>query len=116
MGAIEPPRFGSKEEGNLGAALDRLRLDYYSQYSVMGGRRYRGGYVLDFYLPYTVPQSIAINVQGGYWHKTGAEEAFENATIENWCQDNDVRYVKIPAELLQDASAALKALQKENIQ
>lgn len=80
--ADSPPFFvrgepaGSKDEYWMGLALEKVeketgwRWEY--QYSVYGGRRRRGGQVIDFLL-YTPGRWTIIDVKGKYWH-TGARD------------------------------------------
>jgi len=56
----------SQEEYFVGLALDRLKLDYYFQWDVLGGRQFRG-FVLDF-LVITRPHYTPLWVDGRYWH------------------------------------------------
>lgn len=60
---------GSLPEWKIFYALVQLGykpdVDFTYQSAWMGGRMAKGGVVLDFYLP---DYSLAINVQGIYWH------------------------------------------------
>jgi hypothetical protein len=51
-------------------ALERFNLGYMFQVDYFGGRRLRGGLVLDF-LVFTVPFPTPVYINGEYWH--GAE-------------------------------------------
>lgn len=57
----------SKEEYYVAIALDRLGLDYIYQFDIAGGRAFRGGQVIDFFV-FTKPLPTPVFVQGSYWH------------------------------------------------
>lgn len=61
------PDFGSVNEENVYIALTQLKLDFSYQYPLDGGRRVRGGQVIDFVI-WQPPRPIALYVQGSYWH------------------------------------------------
>lgn len=52
----------------VSVGLDMLELDYVFQASYFGGRRVRGGVVVDF-IVYTRPLPTPVWVNGEYWHK-----------------------------------------------
>lgn len=68
LGLIQGRIPGSKEEWWVSRALDRLRRRYRYQVPVMGGRRLRGGQVLDFLIE-DPPLDLPLQVMGEYWHK-----------------------------------------------
>ena len=72
---------GSSIEYNVGIALKRLKIGYFYQYPVLGGRGHRGGTVIDF-LVMTVPLPTPLYVQGGYWHG-GGEKTEEDSWLMN---------------------------------
>lgn len=63
----------SKEEYWVALALYRLNLDFEFQYQLFGGRKYKGGQVVDFWV-FTVPLPTPIFVQGWYFHYATAEK------------------------------------------
>lgn len=67
----------SKEEYWVALALYRLHLDFVFQYQLFGGRKYKGGQVIDFWV-YTVPLPTPIFVQGWYFHYATAEKAAQS--------------------------------------
>lgn len=64
----------SKEEFWVALALYKLKIDFVFQYQLFGGRKYRGGQVIDFWV-YTMPLPTPIFVQGWYFHYATAEKA-----------------------------------------
>lgn len=64
----------SKEEYWVALALYRLHLDFEFQYQLFGGRKYKGGQVIDFWV-FTNPLPTPIFVQGWYFHYATAEKA-----------------------------------------
>ena len=62
----------SKEEYWVALALWKLHIDFVFQYQLFGGRKYKGGQVVDFWV-YTVPLPTPILVQGYYFHYGTAE-------------------------------------------
>lgn len=67
----------SKEEYWVALALYRLHLEFEFQYQLFGGRRYKGGQVVDFWV-FTVPLPTPIFVQGYYFHYATAEKAAQS--------------------------------------
>lgn len=67
----------SKEEYWVALALWRLHLDFQFQYQLFGGRKYKGGQVIDFWV-YTNPLPTPIFVQGWYFHYATAQKASES--------------------------------------
>ena len=67
----------SKEEYWVALALYRLKLDFEFQYQLFGGRKYKGGQVIDFWVR-TVPLPTPIFVQGWYFHYATAEKAAQS--------------------------------------
>lgn len=62
----------SKEEYWVALALWKLHIDFVFQYQLFGGRKYKGGQVVDFWV-YTMPLPTPILVQGWYFHYATAE-------------------------------------------
>lgn len=62
----------SKEEYWVALALYKLHIDFVFQYQLFGGRKYKGGQVVDFWV-YTMPLPTPILVQGWYFHYATAE-------------------------------------------
>jgi hypothetical protein len=80
-GNSQPP--GSKEEWRIAVALQRYDIPFYYQYSIDGGRRVRGGQVIDFYTPDTLPAWL-IYAQGEYWHGRETERQLNIARAEQY--------------------------------
>jgi hypothetical protein len=75
IGLIYGIKPGSSWEWNHARALWALGWDFQYQVPLWGGRRVRGGVVLDFLIP-TVPTQTILRVMGEYWHRdTDAEDA-----------------------------------------
>ena len=67
----------SKEEYWVALALYRLKLDFEFQYQLFGGRKYKGGQVVDFWVK-TVPLPTPIFVQGWYFHYATSQKAAQS--------------------------------------
>ena len=67
----------SKEEYWVALALYKLHIDFIFQYQFMGGRKYKGGQVIDFWV-LTQPLPTPIFVQGWYFHYSTAEKAAQS--------------------------------------
>ena len=63
----------SKEEYWVALALYKLHIYFVFQYQLFGGRKYKGGQVVDFWV-YTMPLPTPILVQGWHWHYSTAEK------------------------------------------
>jgi len=72
IGIIQGQAPRSKEEWRVGQALDKYGWEYIYQYDVLGGKRLRGGQVIDF-LVYTVPKPTALYIEGRYYHGSKGE-------------------------------------------
>lgn len=70
--------FGSKEEEYLYRALSKAQIQFYYQFPIYGGRRLRGGLVVDFVL---LPFFQPVEVYGEYWHsgQLGADDRLKQA-------------------------------------
>lgn len=82
-GLIDGQEPESINEYYVALALDRLELDYHYQYQVFGGKRVRGGQVIDF-LVFKAPKPIPVFVGAeGYWHSgsRGAEDKLKQAEL-----------------------------------
>lgn len=66
----------SSYEYNVAVALDKYGLGYLFQVSYWGGRRLRGGIILDF-LVFTVPMPTPLWVNGDYFHKGGKQATID---------------------------------------
>lgn len=89
--------FGSKEEERVYIAhlklLEKKRiLGFYYQVPILGGRRFRGGFVVDFVAltPFEVPEEVF----GEYWHKgeLNSAERMRLAAERNWFGRDPVIY------------------------
>ena len=67
----------SKEEYWVALALYKLKIDFVFQYQLFGGRKYKGGQVIDFWI-YTQPLPTPLFVQGWYFHYSTAERAAQS--------------------------------------
>ena len=63
----------SKEEYWVALALYKLKINFVFQYQLFGGRKYKGGQVVDFWI-YTNPLPTPLLVQGWYFHYSTAEK------------------------------------------
>lgn len=68
IGLIQGKKPGSVQEWRVGYCLEKLlKVPFQYQKAIGGGRRVRGGQVVDFWV-YTKPLDTPIYVQGDYWH------------------------------------------------
>lgn len=67
----------SKEEWWVALALNKMKVGYTFQYSISGGKRRRGGQMIDF-MVYTNPLPTPIAIQGKYWHAGTGERRAES--------------------------------------
>ena len=67
----------SKEEYWVALALYRLKIPFEFQYQLFGGRKYKGGQVIDFWVR-TNPLPTPIFVQGWYYHYSTAEKTAQS--------------------------------------
>lgn len=89
----------SKEEYWVALALYKLKLDFEYQYQLFGGRKYKGGQVIDFWV-YTVPLPTPIFVQGFYFHYATAEKAAQTRLNLMYLKSRLAGKAKEPVEIL----------------
>jgi hypothetical protein len=78
-------------EYNTSIALERLGLEYQFQYYVGGGRRLRGGQVLDF-MVYTPGRNTWLNVHGRYWHTGIHNDELDSQKLEQLALQKNAIY------------------------
>jgi hypothetical protein len=112
MDLIQGQTPGSQQEWRVAVALNRMKLAYEYQRREMGGRRVRGGQVIDFWV-FTVPLPTAIYVQGEYWHG-GKKVIVDQLNVEKLKEAyNGQLYVElIPERELGSVDQALAALRR----
>lgn len=71
----------SQNEYNVAVALERLGLEFIFQYDILGGRRLRGGAVIDF-LVLTIPLPTPVFVNGDYWHSDATQEFYQKSMVD----------------------------------
>ena len=78
---IQGKEVGSADEMRVARALVKYRLRFRYQVPIDGGKRYRGGQVLDFLV--FNPTPIPVPVHGEHWHKgyLDAEERLQLARL-----------------------------------
>lgn len=89
----------SKEEYWVALALYKLRISFRFQYQLFGGRQYKGGQVIDFWV-YTVPLPTPILVQGWYFHYGTAEKTAQTKMNIMYLEDRLKGYAAPPVEIL----------------
>ena len=79
---IQGKAIGSSEEWRVALALNKYKIEYLYQVPVRGGKRVRGGQVIDFlvYNPFPTP----LQVFGKYWHEgqMGTEDHLKLAVLQ----------------------------------
>lgn len=89
----------SKEEYWVALALYKLHIRFTFQYQLWGGRQYKGGQVVDFWV-YTVPLPTPILVQGWYFHYATAEKTAETKQNLMYLEDRLKGYAAKPIEIM----------------
>ena len=79
----DPQQPQSKEEWRISVALQSYGIPFYYQYSIEGGHSLRGGQVIDFYTPDTLPAWL-IYAQGEYWHGRETERQLNISKAEQY--------------------------------
>jgi hypothetical protein len=104
----------SSNEYYVAMALEKLQLEYTFQVSYYGGRRLRGGLVLDF-LVYTVPIPTPLWVHGNYWHggKRAVIDKLQAATIFMQMRGDVSQPVIIWGDESNSIEEALQAVRRE---
>lgn len=89
----------SKEEYWVALALWKLKIDFVFQYQLFGGRKYKGGQVVDFWV-YTMPLPTPILVQGWYFHYATAERTAQTKLNLMYLESRLVGKANKPVEIL----------------
>lgn len=70
---IKGERAQSSLEAMVATSLDKFGWDYQYQVGFFGGRRTRGGFIIDFIVE-TLPLPTPLFVHGQYWHGSKEQE------------------------------------------
>lgn len=89
----------SKEEYWVALALYKLHLDFEFQYQLFGGRKYKGGQVIDFWV-FTVPLPTPIFVQGWYFHYATAQKTAQTRLNLMYLKSRLLGKANEPVEIL----------------
>ena len=89
----------SKEEFWVALALYKLKIDFVFQYQLFGGRKYKGGQVIDFWV-YTMPLPTPIFVQGWYFHYSTAERTAQTKLNLMYLESRLAGKANKPVEIL----------------
>lgn len=81
IGLINGMTPDSKEEYWIALALWRLKLTFFYQFIVLGGRNVRGGLVLDFLVD-VPPVWTPLVFNGEWWHRNESQERFNMALLQ----------------------------------
>ena len=98
----------STNEYNVGIALDHFNLTYKFQFELFGGRRLRGGQVLDFlvFRPFATP----VQVFGEYWHtgQLGGDDKLQLAILFQEFKIEPIVIWGEESETVEDAISAVR--------
>lgn len=100
--------FGSKNEQNVYIVLTEMKMDFSYQYPLDGGRRVRGGQVIDFII-WLPPKPIALYVQGERWHS--GRFALEDRLKQQAAERHGFTVMEISEAETMTVEAAREALQ-----
>lgn len=107
---------GSVQEWRFILALLHYDLQFSYQHEIAGGRRRRGGQVLDF-LVFTNPLMTPVNIVGEYWHS--GRDRLDDELRKHSLMDEMKGAVKMPVDVfdwqLTDVDAAYRIAKKELI-
>jgi hypothetical protein len=84
IGLVQGKKPDSVHEWRASLAYEALHVKYYFQVELLGGRRERGGMIVDFVVDLP-PRMVATPVHGEYWHgqNLSTEDRFEQAIMED---------------------------------
>lgn len=116
VSAVQGIMPGSRQEWRVALALERLGFQYEFQKSISGGRRVRGGQVIDFWI-YTAPYPTPCFIQGEYWHnrKTEAEDILKQERVQRVFKGQVMENLVIPERELSSVNAAYSLLRRRLI-
>lgn len=78
----------SVEEFRLARALEKFGVPFDFQVPIHGGRRVRGGQVIDFVIYNPTPRPIQI--EGAYWHRNRSDDSFKLALLRKIYQTEPI--------------------------
>lgn len=104
---------GSVQEWRVALALSRLRLSFEYQKPIGGGRRVRGGQVIDFWVN-TTPYPTPVFVQGEYWHnrQTENEDNLKQQRVQRAFKGQVMGNVLLKESDLQSAQMAYETVRR----
>ncbi len=110
MGLIQGKQPDSVQEWRVALALEALHVRYYYQVELNGGRRERGGLLVDFVVDLP-PRMIALPVYGGFWHggQLSTEDMWEQAVMTDAGFDVKPLYQK-DLETVEQATASIRKI------
>lgn len=116
VGTVQGMTPGSVQEWRVALALDKLKMDYEFQKSISGGRRVRGGQVIDFWI-YTAPYPTPCFVQGEYWHdrKSEAEDTLKQERVQRAYKGQVMPNLLLEEKDLSSVQAAYTLLRRKLI-
>jgi hypothetical protein len=103
----------SRQEWYVARALWILKIGFYYQYPIAGGKTVRGGQVIDFYVN-TVPLPTPVLVQGTYWHRPAkrVEDLYKIEKIKQILSGKANDPVELPETELQSVDDAIKSIRR----
>lgn len=107
---------GSVQEWRVARALDRLKLEYEYQKGIGGGRRVRGGQVIDFWV-FTAPYPTPVFIQGTYWHnrQTEMEDILKQERVQRIYKGQVMPNLVLKEEDLSSMEAAYRVVRRRLI-
>lgn len=114
--AVQGMMPGSVQEWRVALALERLGIPFEFQKPISGGRRVRGGQVIDFWI-YTAPYPTPCFVQGEYWHnrKTEMEDLLKQDRVQRIFKGQVMPNLILEEKDLGSANAAYTLLRRKLI-
>jgi len=114
--AVQGMTPGSVQEWRVALALIKLGIEFEFQKPIGGGRRVRGGQVIDFWI-YTAPYPTPCFVQGEYWHnrKTEAEDTLKQERVQRRYKGQVMPNLILEEKDLSSANAAYTLLRRKLI-
>lgn len=107
-------KLATSYEYNVARALEKLDLEFEFQVSFFGGRRLRGGIIVDFWV-FTKPLPTPLWVHGEYWHKGRQRtiDLMQQATLFAFLAGAAAQGVVLWGQDVETEEKALRACRRE---
>jgi len=109
VGEIQGIMPDSKEEWRWALALNHIKVRYYYQFTIYGGRNISGGEIIDF-MVLTKPYSTPVFIHGRYWHtgRYSSDETYYTERLSRYMRGQIMKPVIVWDDEIPNLDAAYR--------